>query len=92
MSKRKNLIPSQPLNVALPLPLYVQINAHLFSELEGRVPYGAPSTFIINLVRGHFTNQHLDLAPFVGSAAGAYVISGSPEAIKALQLHLSKAS
>lgn len=92
MSKHKNLIPSQPLNVALPLPLYVQIQAHLFSDLEGRVPYGAPSSFIINLVRGHFTNQHLDLAPFLGAAAGAYVVSGSPEAIAALQSKLSDAS
>jgi hypothetical protein len=83
--KRPNVIPSQPLNVALPLPLYVQLSAHLYSELEGRVPHGAFSRFMINLLRAHFTEQELDLAPWTGVAPGAYVLHGSPETLEALR-------
>ena len=85
MSKRPNTIPSQQLNVALPLPLYTQLSARLYSELEGRVPHGAYSRFMVDLLRGDFADEVLDLAPFVGSIPGAFIIQGSPEAIKALK-------
>lgn len=85
MAKHPNLIPSQPLNVALPLPLYTQLSAHLYSELEGRVPHGAFSRFMIDLLRGHFTAAHLDLAPFAGSIPGAFIVQASPESIIVLQ-------
>jgi hypothetical protein len=88
MSKRANVIPSQPLNVALPLPLYTQLSAHLYSELEGRVPHGAFSRFFIDLLRGYFSEQHLDLAPFVGSPPGAFILHGSPEAVDACRRNL----
>lgn len=83
--KRPNAIPSQPLNVALPLPLYTQLGAHLYSDLEGRVPHGAYSRFMINLLQSHFSQRQLDLAPFAGTAPGGAVIQGSPEAITLLQ-------
>lgn len=85
MAKPPNIIPSQQLNVALPLPLYTQLSAHLYSDLEGRVPHGAYSRFFIDLLRGYFSAQHLDLAPFAASEPGAWTVSGSPEAIAALQ-------
>lgn len=84
MSKRPNVIPSQQLNVALPLPLYLQLNAYLYSELEGRVPHGAISRFMIELLRERFTGGSLDLAPFLASAPGAFVVSGTKESIHAL--------
>jgi hypothetical protein len=83
--KRPNAIPSQPLNVALPLPLYIQLGAYLFSDLEQRVPHGAYSRFMIDLLRGHFTEQSVDLAPWTGAAPGAFLVRGSPEAITALR-------
>lgn len=85
MSKRANTIPSQQLNVALPLPLYTQLSSRLYSELEGRVPHGAYSRYLIDLLRGDFTDEVLDLAPFVGSIPGAFIIQGSPEAVSALK-------
>ena len=72
MTKTKSVIPSQQLNVALPLPLYVQLTSHLYSELEGRVPHGGYS-----------------LAPFTNTQPGAFTISGSPEAVRALRTLLS---
>lgn len=85
MSRRPNLIPSQPLNVALSLPLYTQLNAHLYSELEGRVPYGAPSRFVQELIRDYFNTRHLDLADLINTMPGECVISGTAEAISALR-------
>ncbi len=85
MSKRANVIPSQQLNVALPLPLYTQLSAHLYSELEGRVPHGAYSRFLIDLIRGYFQDNRLDLAAFVGSTPGAFIIQGSPESVGSLK-------
>lgn len=85
MGKHANLIPSQQLNVALPLPIYVQLSAHLFSDLEQRVPHGAYSRFLTERIREYFTQQHLDLAPFAASDPGAFIVSGAPEVIKVLE-------
>ena len=85
MAKHPNLIPSQQLNVALPLPLYTQLTAHLYSSLEQRVPHGAYSRFLIDLLRGFFTAKHLDLAPYTSAAPGSFIVTGSPEAIQALR-------
>ena len=87
--KRPNIIPSQQLNVALPLPLYTQLSMHLYSELEGRVPHGAYSRFLIEMLRGYFSEARVDLAPWAGSAPGAFIISGPPEAVVALKGLLS---
>jgi hypothetical protein len=89
MMKRPNVIPSQQLNVALPLPLYTQLSVHLYSELEGRVPHGAYSRFLIDMLRARFSNEELDLAPWLGSPAGAFVVSGPAETLAALKEKLS---
>ena len=85
MARRPNLVPSQQLNVALPLPVYTQLSAALYSTLEQRVPHGAYSRFFIDLVREYFTAKHLDLSAYIGTAPGAFISSGSPEAIEALR-------
>jgi hypothetical protein len=64
--------------------MYVRISAHLFSELEGRVPHGAYSRFLIDLIQVHFAERAIDLAPYVGSEPGTLQITGTPEAIAAL--------
>ncbi len=85
VAKTKNIIPSQQLNVALPLPSYTQLSAHLFSVLEGRVPHGAYSRFITERIREYFASKHLDLAPFTRDDPGVFVVSGTPEAIEQLE-------
>jgi hypothetical protein len=89
MAKHPNLIPSQQLNVALPLPVYTQLSAHLYSELEGRIPHGAYSRHLTDMLRNQFSGKSLDLAPWVGSAPGAFVVQGSAEAIRELELCLT---
>ena len=88
MARRPNLIPSQQLNLALPLPVFTQLSAHLYSTLEQRVPHGAYSRFLTDLVREYFTSHHLDLAPYTGVAPGSLILSGSPEAVLELRKRL----
>lgn len=90
MARRPNPIPSQQLNVALPTPVFVQLGAFLYSDLEGRVPHGAYSRFVTERVREYFTSQHIDLAPYLGTDPGAFILSGSPEAVAALTKLLTK--
>ena len=92
MSKRPNLVPSQPLNTVIPLPVYTALCSHLYSELEGRVPHGAFSRFLTELLRKFFSERHLDLAPYLGCAPGALQVSGSPEAILELQQRLKESA
>ena len=89
MSRHANLIPSKQLNVAIPLPLFTRMTAELYSELECRVPHGAYSRCLIDLLQLHFAQKHLDLAPYAGTAAGACVVSGTPETLTLLIEHLS---
>lgn len=78
------IIPTRDLHVAVPLDVFTPLMLELHSELEGRVPYGAYSQFITSLLRSHFSSERLDLAPYVGSAPGSYIVSGTSEAITRL--------
>lgn len=91
MGRRANLIPTIQLNVGLPLDVHTRLSAFLYSELEGRVPLGAYQRFLSDLIRSHFSEKSLDLAPYVPNAApGAFIIHGSPEAILAAKDALEK--
>lgn len=86
MPKPANLIPSKQLNVALPLPLFTQLSLALTSDLEGRVPHGAYSRFLQDLLRAHFERAEIDIADYLPQApAGVYVLSGPPASVEAFQ-------
>ena len=89
MSRRPNLIPSIQLNVALPLDVHTQLSAHLYSELEGRVPFGAYQKFLVDLLRLHFRGKELELSPYIPNAVpGAFIVKGPVDAILALKYRL----
>ena len=87
MPKPPNLIPSKQLNVALPLPVFTRLMLHLNSDLEGRVPHGAWSRFLVELLRQHFDQAELDLAPWLGEdiPVGLYLVRGEAATIAALK-------
>lgn len=89
MSRRPNPVPSQQLNLALPLDVHSKLSLHLYSELEQRVPHGAYSRFLVERVREFFTYEHLDLAPYIGCEPNVFIVSGSPLAIAALKRRLA---
>jgi hypothetical protein len=89
MAKHPNIIPSKQLNVALPLPIFTRLSVELYSELEGRVPHGAYSRFLIDLLQQHFATRQLDLAPFASTPPGACIVKGSPETLAMLERALA---
>ncbi len=54
MPRPPAVIPAIPFQVRLPLDLKVELDAYLFSEAEGRIPYGAYTKFFENLTREFF--------------------------------------
>lgn len=55
MPRAKNTIPTMQLNVAIATDLMAKLELLLFSEVEGKVPHGAKSELISNLLRQHFS-------------------------------------
>jgi hypothetical protein len=55
MAKPKNVIPSIEKKISIACDLCARMELELFSDLEGKIPYGAQSTFINQLIRDHFT-------------------------------------
>lgn len=89
MSRRPNPIPSIRIGIMFPQDLYAQLQLHLFSELEGRVPLGAYQEFFCARIREFFGREELDLAPWTGEPAKSAVVVGSPGAIKLLKEQLN---
>jgi len=85
--KPPNLIPSKQLNVALPLPVFTQLTLHLHSDLEQRVPHGAYSRFITELLREHFASKVVDIGVRQDPplTPGVYLLRGEPATIELLQ-------
>lgn len=88
MSRRPNAIPSIKLTLMLPSDIHELLTSSVYSELEERVPVGAYQSFFIARIREYFKQEHLDLAAYIGSSPGAWVISGTPEAIAAVKAKL----
>lgn len=86
MPRKANVIPSDRLYAHIPRDLRVQLDLHLWSELENRVPYGAHSTWIAERIRDYFNDRSLDLAPY-GFPAGFFV-RGPEEVISQLRAKL----
>jgi hypothetical protein len=83
--QRKKIVPSQRVEIWLPEPLLEQLKAHLYSELERRVPQGAYQAFFSARLREYFSTAEFDLAPFAASMPGDYTVRGSPAAVAALE-------
>ena len=91
MSRRKNPTPSIQLNVALPKPIWLKLTFHLYSDLEGRVPFGAYQRFITELLQERFDQKGLDLGEFVpGVEPGTLKVYGIPDALEVLRIHLEE--
>jgi hypothetical protein len=63
----------------------------LNSDLEGRVPHGAYSRFITELLRTHFEERELDVTPFIDAEAPAeiYKVRGDPVTLELLRRRLA---
>ena len=85
MPRRKEIDHKGLISIRFPDSLRGELTLHLWSELDGRVPYGTWSTFFIERAREYLSNVRLDLAPYAGTEPGVFVVSGSDLAIAELK-------
>jgi len=54
MPRIKSVNPSVDKHIHLPTDLCARVELELYSDLEGRVPFGAWQTFVTKLIKEHF--------------------------------------
>lgn len=59
MAKPKNAVPTVEKKIQIPMDLVTRMELELYSELEGKIPYGAQSEFINRLIREHYHQKDI---------------------------------
>jgi hypothetical protein len=72
----------------LPQDVRVRLDLFLHSDLQGRVPVGAYQRFFTARILEFFGDKPLDLAPFLGSPPGEFVVRAPIDTIARLQDYL----
>lgn len=90
MPRPKSVEPSERVYFHLPAALHTKVKLALFSEVEGRVPYGAWADLLIPLINERFSHSHLDLGPFLGKPAGTFIVKGEPTVLAMLETYLKE--
>lgn len=67
MARPKKTIRTVFKNIGIPEDLAKQVDDELYSELEGRVPFGAQQAFYTNLLREHFARKVMEEAQTVAT-------------------------
>jgi hypothetical protein len=57
MARPKRIIRPIVKNIALPEDLVARIELELFSEIEGKIPFGAQQRFFEKVIREHYAQQ-----------------------------------
>jgi hypothetical protein len=57
MARPKKLIRTVYKNIALPEDLAAKVELELYSEVEGKIPFGAQQEFFSRLLREYFDNR-----------------------------------
>lgn len=83
---RNKVLPFDRVLIHIPIDLRAKMSLELYSELEGRIPYGKQSALIAQLLREHFESERLDLQPF-GFPEG-YFVKGPKAMIEKLRTWL----
>ncbi len=92
MPRQPDLVRPVKLTTTLPEDIRARLDLHLFSELEQRVPKSAYQRFFVERINEFFGWRRLDLAPWTDSPPGAFIVAGTPEAIRALEKALIELS
>lgn len=88
MPRRPNLDRPTRVEIQLPESLHTKLTLLLFSELEGRVPFGSYSSFYTERTKEYLQHKRLDLHPY-GLPEG-FQVSGPPEVIDLLTSRLQR--
>lgn len=90
--RKPNIIASSLINLALPSDVRGRLDLHLYSELEARIPVGAYQRFFVERIREFFSQEELDLAPYLNVPVGAMIVKGPRQSLKALKERLGNGS
>lgn len=90
MPRPRNIIETRRVAIAFPEDVLARLDLHLASDLTGRIPHAAYQQFFSARIREFFAEKHLDLAPFLGTEPGGFVVRGEEAVIAALKLHLER--
>lgn len=86
MAAPKSIERARLLHVALNDTLLTQLDLHLYSELESRIPKGAYKAFLEDRLREFFSWRRVPIA-HLGFPEGFFV-AGPPEMLSALENHI----
>ena len=84
----RSVEPTIDTHVYLPESLHSQISILLWSELEGKIPYGQLSSFLIQRAKEFFATKTLDVGKWTGQEEGIAVVRGDAETLKQLETKL----
>lgn len=88
MPRKPAVIPSTRVEIQLPQDLAGRLTLELWSDVEGRVPYGRQSEFIAQRLREYFARARIDLAEVVpGLQPGIHFLVGERDTIELLRRH-----
>jgi hypothetical protein len=88
MPRRPAVVPSEQLCVRLPADIRGWLDIYLFSEIEGRVPFGAYQAFLSRKIREEREWKQLSLEPY-GFPQGFFVV-GPPTMLDTLRAALKQ--
>lgn len=57
MARPKKIVQSVSKNIALPQDLVARMELELYSDLEGKIPFGAQQKFFERVLREHYARQ-----------------------------------
>jgi hypothetical protein len=82
VGRRPSVEQSTQLEIHLPLRLKTKLSLALWSEVDQRIPQGAYTRLLVELIERHFEEKVLTIDP---AARPPLVVRGSPAAISALK-------
>ncbi len=82
--KPRRVVRPTHLHLSLPEDVRTRLDLFLWSDLEQRIPQGAYQTFFLSRIREFFSHRTLDLAPFLGTPPGTFIVKGDEEVLRKL--------
>lgn len=57
MARPRKAVPSVSKEISLPMPLVVKVDLLLFSQIEGKVPFGAWQKYLVTLIEADLARR-----------------------------------
>lgn len=92
MPRPKPIIPNEEIHITVPQDVKGKLAIHLWSNTEGKVPFGAYNDFFRARLQEYFDRGSLDLAPFVAACPPGSLVFGPKHLILLLNQQLTGGS